>query len=138
VDVVRDAEGDVVELRCVHDPESRGGNAPDGRKVKGTIHWVAAETAVDAEARLYDRLFMSERPGAEGGDLVPEINPDSLKALKGCKLEPSLASADPETTYQFERLGYFKLDLVDSTPEKPVFNRAVPLRDTWAKMQAKK
>jgi len=138
VDVVKDADGNVVELRCVHDPESRGGTAPDGRKVKGTIHWVAAETAVDAEVRLYDRLFTSERPGADGAELASEINPDSLKVLSGCKLEPSLADADSDTTYQFERLGYFKLDSGDSTGNTPVFNRAVSLRDSWAKIQSKK
>jgi len=138
VDVVKNAAGEVVELRCVHDPQSRGGTAPDGRKVKGTIHWVSAEHALDAEARLYDRLFSVERPGSDGEEPASLINPDSLKVLKGCKLEPSLADADADTTYQFERLGYFKSDSVDHSSEKPVFNRAVPLRDSWAKIQSKK
>ncbi len=138
VDVVKDDAGEVVELRCVIDPESRGGTAPDGRKVKGTIHWVSADAAVDAEVRLYDRLFADERPDTSEGGLASKINPDSLKVLNGCKLEPSLGDADPDISYQFERLGYFKLDSKDSRPGAPVFNRAVPLRDTWAKMQSKK
>ncbi len=133
-DVVKDAGGEIVELRCTYDPETRGGNAPDGRKVKATIHWVSAEHAVDAEVRLYETLFRVEDPD-EGDDFRTHLNPQSLEVLSGCKLEPCLARPQTELPYQFERLGYFVADSKDSQPEKPVFNRTVTLRDTWAKIQ---
>jgi glutaminyl-tRNA synthetase len=134
--VVKDAGGNVVELHCTYDPETRGGNTPDGRKVKSTIHWVSAANAVDAEVRLYDNLFTKENPNEveEGQDLTANLNPDSLEVLTGCKVEPSLRDATPGTRYQFERMGYFCVDL-DSAPGKPVFNRTIGLRDTWAKIE---
>jgi len=136
-DVVKNDAGEVVELRCTYDPESKGGKSPDGRKVKGTIHWVSAPHAVDAEVRLYGHLFAKADPyeTEEGGDFTENLNPSSLEVLTGCKLEPSLAEADPEVRYQFERTGYFCIDSVDSTTEKPVFNRTITLRDTWAKIE---
>lgn len=138
VDVVKDAAGNVVELRCTYDPATRGGNAPDGRKVQGTIHWVSAPHAVDAEVRLYDRLISVADAGAvpEGEDWKSYLNPNSLQVLTGCKLEPSLAQAATSAKYQFERMGYFSLDK-DSTADKLIFNRSVTLKDTWAKVQAK-
>ncbi len=135
--VVKDDEtGEVVEVHCTYDPATRGGDAPDGRKVKSTMHWVSASHAVDAEARLYDQLFTRENPGDEsdGSRFTDHLNPNSLEVLTGCKVEPSLAGAVPGSRYQFERLGYFCMD-PDSTPERPVFNRTVPLRDTWARIQ---
>ncbi len=134
-DVVRDDDGRVVELRCSHDPGSRGGSAPDGRKIKGTIHWVSAEHALPAEVRLYDRLFTAPDPeaGPEGTDLRDRVNPESLVVASGARLEPSIALDPPHTRYQFERLGYFWRDPVDSAPDALVFNRIVTLRDTWAK-----
>jgi glutaminyl-tRNA synthetase len=136
--VVKDAAGNVVELHCTYDPATRGGNAPDGRKVKSTIHWVSAEHAVDAEVRLYETLFNREDPNVvpEGQDFMVNLNPNSLETVSGAKLEPSLRDAAPGSRYQFERLGYFAVDL-DSTRENPVFNRTVALRDTWAKIEAK-
>jgi len=133
-DVVKDAGGEIVELRCTYDPETRGGNAPDGRKVKSTIHWVSADHAVDAEVRLYETLFCVEDPD-EGDDFRTHLNPQSLEVVSGCKLEPCLAHPQTELPYQFERLGYFVADSKDSRPKKPVFNRTVTLRDTWAKIQ---
>jgi glutaminyl-tRNA synthetase len=135
VNVVKDPQtGDVVELRCTYDPATRGGNAPDGRKVKATIHWVSADHAVGAEVRLYDHLFVKPDPDdvAEGQDYRANLNPKSLETLTGCKLEPGLAGAAPGSKYQFERLGYFCVD-ADSGPRGLVFNRAVTLRDSWAK-----
>jgi glutaminyl-tRNA synthetase len=134
--VVKNEQGEVVEVRCTYDPATRGGNAPDGRKVKSTIHWVSAEHAIDAEARLYDNLFTKENPNetAEGEDFTANLNPNSLETLTGCKLEPGLAGAVPGSRFQFERLGYFCAD-PDSVPGKPVFNRTASLRDTWAKIQ---
>jgi glutaminyl-tRNA synthetase len=134
--LVKNEKGEVVEVRCTYDPATRGGNAPDGRKVKSTIHWVSAEHAIDAEARLYDNLFTKENPNetAEGEDFTANLNPASLETLTGCKLEPSLAGAVPGDRFQFERLGYFCAD-PDSAPGKPVFNRTASLRDTWAKIQ---
>ncbi len=126
--------GQVIELRCTYDPATRGGNAPDGRKVKGTIHWVSAQHALNAEVRLYDHLFAKSEP-EEGGDYLANLNPKSLEVLKDCKLEPSLAGAAPGSKYQFERLGYFSVDFRDSKPGQPVFNRAVTLADTWAKIE---
>jgi glutaminyl-tRNA synthetase len=138
VDVVKDAAGNVIELRCTYDPATKGGDAPDGRKVKGTIHWVAAATALDAEVRLYDHLFNTPDPEdvPEGQTFLANLNPKSLEVLTGCKLEPSVAGSPVGTTYQFERLGYFCVDR-DSTPGRLVFNRAVTLRDTWAKLEKK-
>lgn len=137
VDVINNDEGEVIELHCTYDPETKGGNAPDGRKVKATIHWVSEEHAVDAEVRLYDHLFNKPDPEdlPEGEDYKDNLNPKSLQVLSGCKLEPSLREAEPGSRFQFERLGYFCVDSKDSTPEKPVFNRTVTLRDTWAKLE---
>ncbi len=133
VDVVKDPQtSQVVELHCTLDPESRGGTAPDGRKVKATLHWVSAAHAVEAEVRLYDRLFTVPDPG--GADFKALLNPDSLRTLTGCRVEPSLAGAAPGDRYQFERQGYFCAD-TDSKPDRLVFNRTVGLRDTWAKIE---
>ena len=131
-------QGNVVELHCTYDPATKGGNAPDGRKVKSTIHWVSAEHAVDAEVRIYETLFNREDPNVvpEGQDFTVNLNPNSLEVVSGAKLEPSLRDAVPGNRYQFERLGYFAVDL-DSSREKLVFNRTVALRDTWAKIEAK-
>ncbi len=135
--VVKDEKtGEVVEVHCTYDPATRSGNAPDGRKVKGTIHWVSAAQALDAEIRLYENLFTKEDPNdvPEGQEFTANLNPNSLEVLTNAKLEPSLASAKPGDRYQFERLGYFCADL-DSKPGQLVFNRTVPLRDTWAKVE---
>ena len=131
-----DKTGEVSEIHCTYDPATRGGNAPDGRKVKSTIHWVSAAHAVDAEVRLYDHLFSREDPGddSEGPDFTAYLNPASLEVVSNCKLEPSLAGTPPGSRYQFERLGYFCADK-DSAPERLVFNRTVALRDTWAKIE---
>jgi len=136
--VVKDAGGRVVEIHCAYDPATRGGNAPDGRKVKSTIHWVSAADAIDAEVRLYDHLFAKEDPGEveEGKTFLDNLNPNSLEVLTGCKLEPGLKDAAVAACYQFERLGYFCVD-PDSSPGRPVFNRTVALRDTWAKIEKK-
>ncbi len=136
-EAVKDENGEVVELRCTYDPATRGGDAPDGRKVKSTLHWVSAEHALDAEVRLYDHLFLKENPMdvAEGEDFMDGLNPDSLQVVQA-KVEPSLADAAPGARYQFERIGYFCVD-PDSSPEKLVFNRTATLRDTWAKIQKK-
>ena len=136
VDVVKDGQGNVVELRCSYDPATRGGDAPDGRKVKATIHWVSAAHAVPAEVRLYDRLFVKEDPDDvdEGQDFLTNVNPDSLEVLAGCRGEPSLAGARPGSIYQFERQGYFCVD-PDSVNGKLVFNRAVSLKDEWARIE---
>jgi glutaminyl-tRNA synthetase len=133
VDVVKDASGEVIELRCIYDPQTRGGNAPDGRKVKSTIHWVSADHAQEAEVRLYDRLFTEESPESDE-DFVASIDPDSLQVLTGCRVEPSLVDAQPGFQCQFERLGYFCVD-PDTVPGKLVFNRTVSLRDEWARME---
>ena len=133
--VVKDEQtGEIVEVRCTYDPETRGGQAPDGRRVRGTIHWVSAEHALTAEVRLYDRMFTDERPDA-ADDYSSVLNPESLVTLESCRLEPGLANATPEARYQFERLGYFYVDSVDSKPGALVFNRTVSLRDSWAKAQ---
>jgi glutaminyl-tRNA synthetase len=137
VDVVKDPRtGEIVELHCTHDPGTRGGYAPDGRQVKATLHWVSAVHAVQAEVRLYDRLFTRPDPGdsAEDMDFKAFLNPNSLEVLKFCRVEPSLADAAPGSHYQFERIGYFCVDAVDSEPGVPVFNRTVTLRDTWTKI----
>ncbi len=135
-EAVRDESGELIELRCSYDPESRGGEAPDGRKVRGTLHWVCAEKALDAEVRLIGRLFESELP-EENGDFLDDLAGDSLEILEGCKLEPSLAEAEPGHPLQFLRHGYFVADSEDSRSDRPVFNRAVALRDTWAKIEKK-
>jgi glutaminyl-tRNA synthetase len=136
-EVVKDDDGNIVELRCTYDPETRGGqNPPDGRKVKATIHWVSAKHAVDAEVRVYDRLFANESPDSGEGNFLDHLNQDSLAILKSAKLEPNLAGLETGTTVQFERLGYFCVDS-DSEEDKLVFNRTVPLRDSWAKAQKK-
>ncbi|MGA9820081.1 MAG: glutamine--tRNA ligase/YqeY domain fusion protein [Desulfobaccales bacterium] len=136
VEVVKDAAGEVVELHCTYDPQTRGGYAPDGRQVKATLHWVSANHAVPAEVRLYDRLFTRPEPGSEhGGDFMADINPNSLEVLSSCQLEPSLAGAAPGSFYQLERQGYFCADLKDSAPGALVFNRTVSLKDPWAKLQ---
>ncbi len=134
--VVKNDKGEVVEVHCTYDPATRGGNAPDGRKVKSTIHWVSAEHAIDAEVRLYDKLFLKEDPNqvAEGQEFTANLDPNSLEVVEHAKLEPSLANAPVESRYQFERLGYFCVD-PDSKPGKPVFNRTVALKDTWARIE---
>jgi len=131
-EVVKDASGAIVELRCTYDAATRGGDAPDGRKVKATLHWVSASHAVAGEVRLYDRLFTTDMPGVGDEDFLNQINPHSLEVLSDCKLEPSLGSAAPGTRFQFERLGYFAVD-PDSTPSMPVFNRTVTLKEAWGK-----
>ena len=135
-DVIKDADGEVTELRCTYDPATKGGDSPDGRKVKATLHWVSAAHAVAAEVRLYDRLFAAEVPGSGGRDVFEDLNPDSLEVLRDCRLEPALAEAAIGEPLQFERLGYFCADK-DGSEEMPVFNRTVALRDSWAKAQRK-
>ena len=132
-DVIKDAAGNITELRCTYNPETRGGNAPDGRKVKATLHWVSVAHAIPAEVRLYDHLFTRTDPGAEG-DMADDINPQSLTVQADCQLEPALADVAAGETIQFERLGYFCAD-PDATPDRLVFNRTIGLRDAWAKMQ---
>jgi glutaminyl-tRNA synthetase len=134
--VVKNDQGEVVEVHCTYDPASRGGNSPDGRKVKSTIHWVSAAHAVDAEVRLYDKLFAKPDPNEveEGKDFSANLNPNSLETVTNTKVEPSLADPPVEGRYQFERIGYFCVD-PDSKPGKPVFNRTVALKDTWAKIE---
>jgi glutaminyl-tRNA synthetase len=136
--VIKDDNGQIVELRCSYDPATRGGNSPDGRKVKSTIHWVSATHALRAEVRLYDHLFAKERPEdtADGEDFKSNLNPESLTTLSDCMIEPSLKDANTLDRFQFERLGYFCLDR-ETAKEKMVFNRTVTLRDTWAKIQKK-
>ncbi len=136
VDVVKDASGQIAELHCTYDPETRGGDAPDGRKVKATLHWVSAEHALPAEVRLYSALFDSPDPGSDGRDFIDCLNPNSLEVLDRCWVEPSLATAKTGDRFQFERVGYFNVDL-DSRPDHLVFNRTVTLRDDWAKIQQK-
>jgi len=135
-DVVKDATGEIIELPCTYDPATRGGNAPDGRKVKSTLHWVCAAQAVQTEVRLYEHLFTKEKPDdvPEGADFTVNLNPNSLETLWPCYVEPSLKDTKPFDRYQFERLGYFCVDS-DTTDEKLIFNRTVSLRDTWAKIQ---
>lgn len=135
VDVVKDRENNIVELHCTYDPRTRGGDSPDGRKVKSTLHWVSAAHCIRAEVRLYDRLFKTADPD-EGGDFIKNINPDSLKILRDCALEPSLQDVKPGDFFQFERLGYFCVDK-NSVPEKLIFNRSVTIKDTWAKIEAR-
>ena len=129
--VIKDEDGEIVELRCSYDPKTRGGNAPDGRKVKGTIHWVSAEHAKDAEVRIYNSFYNTPSPGRER-DFIEDINPNSLEVLKNCKIEPDLITLDDNVPIQFERLGYFYKD-PDTTPKKHIYNRTISLRDTWNK-----
>jgi len=135
---VKDSHDRIVEVHCTYDPASRGGNSPDGRKVKSTMHWVSAAHALSAEIRLYDKLFSKPDPYdlAEGQDVLDNLNPNSLEIVTGAKLEPSLATAAVGDRFQFERVGYFCVD-PDSTPEKLVFNRTLPLKDSWAKIEKK-
>ena len=135
VDVVKDEEGNVIEIHCTYDPDTKGGNAPDGRKVKGTIHWVSAFESIDAEVRLYDRLFLKENPDSEK-DFLNALNPESCITHLNAKLEPSLENPS-DKTYQFERTGYFKKDFEYSENNKNVFIRSVSLRDSWAKLLKK-
>jgi glutaminyl-tRNA synthetase len=136
--VVKNEAGEVTKIHCTYDPATRGGDSPDGRKVKSTIHWVSASHAIDAKVRLYENLFLRENPSddSEGLDFTAYLNPKSIEVLMGCKLEPSLKGVAVGNRYQFERLGYFCVD-TDNTPENPVFNRTLPLRDTWAKIEKK-
>jgi glutaminyl-tRNA synthetase len=136
--VVKDAAGNIVEVHCIYDPASRGGNSPDGRKVKSTIHWVSAAHAIPAEIRLYDKLFAKADPYdlEEGQEVLDNLNPDSVEILTGARLEPSLANAKVGDRFQFERVGYFCVD-PDAEPGKLVFNRTLPLKDTWAKIAKK-
>jgi glutaminyl-tRNA synthetase len=134
-EVVKDASGEIVELRCTYDPATRGGASPDGRRPRATIHWVSVSHAIPIEVRLYDHLFVRPDPGADGRDLFSDLNPDSEKVLQGCQVDPTLAELPVGETVQFERLGYFTPD-PDSTPDHPVFNRTLTLKDTWAKLQA--
>ena len=133
-EVIKDpTTGEIKELRCSYDPATRGGNTPDGRKIKGTIHWVSATDSIRAEVRVYDRLFNVAHPEADKDvDFKTHLNPDSLTVLKNCFVETSLANTEPEEKFQFERLGYFCVDQ-DSTADKLVFNRTVTLKDSWAK-----
>jgi glutaminyl-tRNA synthetase len=136
--VVKDEQtGEVVEVHCTYDPETRGGGSADGRKVKGTLHWVSAAHAVDAEVRLFDHLLALANPDEEMGDadFKAGLNPNSLETLKACKVEPSLAGAAPEYPYQFLRHGYFCADSRDTSADSLVFNRTVSLRDTWVKIE---
>jgi glutaminyl-tRNA synthetase len=136
-EVVRNADGEIVELRCSHDPETRGGSTPDGRKVRGTIHWVSAPHAVDAEVRLYDHLFAAADPDEvpDGVDWLSTVNPESLRVVSDAKLEPTLADCSPGDRVQFERVGYFCADELDHRADRPVFNRTTTLRDTWARIR---
>jgi glutaminyl-tRNA synthetase len=134
--MIKNDNGEVIEVHCTYDPATRGGNSPDGRKVKSTIHWVSAAHAVDAEVRLYGNLFAKPDPNEvePGKDFTANLNPNSLEIVSNAKVEPSLANAALEARYQFERIGYFCVD-PDSQPGKPVFNRTVALKDTWAKIE---
>ena len=139
VNAVKDEKtGEVIELHCTYDPKTRGGDSPDGRKVKATLHWVSSIHAIEAEVRLYDHLFLKADPNdvEEGKDFKSNINPNSLEVLRSCYIEPGLAGAAAGSRYQFERMGYFCVD-TDSSDKKPVFNRTVTLRDTWAKIEKK-
>ncbi len=139
VDVIKDKNGDIEEIHCTYDPATKGGNAPDGRKVKATLHWVSAKHAISAEVRLYENLFKKENPleAEEDKNYIDNFNHDSLKINNICKLEPSLLKTDSEKIYQFERIGYFYVD-PDSTENKIIFNRTVNLKDQWAKIRKRK
>lgn len=138
VNVIKNEAGEIVELRCVYDSESRGGTTADGRKVRGTLHWVSAQHSIPAEVRLYDRLFNKENPDAGGADFTEHLNSGSLEILSECRMEPSLASAEPGSRYQFERLGYFCAEPVEFSKDRPVFNRTVTLKDSWARIAQKR
>jgi glutaminyl-tRNA synthetase len=135
INAVKDKKGNIIELHCTYDSSTKGGDAPDGRKVKATLHWVSAKHSISAEVRLYDYLFTNENPLSteEGKDFKEGINPDSLKVIKNCRLEPSLSTAKPGDIYQFERKGYFCVDS-DTTNSKTIFNRTVTLKDKWARI----
>ena len=142
-EIVKDENGNVTELICIYDPKTKGGNAPDGRKVKGTLHWVDANNCIDADIMLYDRLFKDEDPERDHPDFIDNLNPDSLQELTSCKLEKCLAAAEPEKVFQFERVGYFCLDNTESKAREnsggnPVFNRTVTMKDAWAKISKKR
>ena len=132
-EVIKNEKGEISEIHCTYDPNTKGGMSDDGRKVRGTLHWVSASECIEADIRLYDRLFISENPEASG-DFTDDLNPDSLKLIKNAKLEASLGNADPKSIYQFERTGYFVLDSKDSSENNLIFNRAVSLRDSWARL----
>ena len=132
-EVIKNEKGEISEIHCTYDPNTKGGMSDDGRKVRGTLHWVSASECIEANIRLYDRLFISENPEASG-DFIDDLNPDSLKLIKNAKLEASLGNADPKSIYQFERTGYFVLDSKDSSENNLIFNRAVSLRDSWARL----
>ena len=134
---MKDENGKIKELHCTYDPLTKGGSAPDGRRVKATLHWVSAKHAIDAEVRLYDHLFEEEFPEEGTEDFTENLNPNSLRVLQNCKLEPSLKDSESGYKCQFERLGYFCVD-TDSSKDKLVFNRTVALRDEWAKLKKKK
>ena len=136
-EVIKDPAGNITGLRCTYDPATRGGDAPDGRKVKATLHWISAQHALPVEVRLYDHLFSKPDPDdvPVGKSYLSNLNPNSLEIIKPAYVEPSLASAQPESRYQFERLGYFYLDVKDSKPDALVFNRTVTLKDSWAKIE---
>jgi glutaminyl-tRNA synthetase len=135
----KDANGNITQVRCTYDPTTRGGTSADGRKVQGTVHWVEVNTALSAEVRLYDRLFTKENPDdpQDQNDYKTYLNPNALEVITDAKLEPSLADAADEQRFQFERIGYFCKDNIDSLPKKPIFNRTTSLRDTWAKIEKK-
>lgn len=135
--MVKDDEGNIVEVHCTYDPESRGGNTPDGRRVRGTSHWVSASEGVSVEVRLYDKLFLAEEPGKETGNFLDDLNPESLVVIEDAKAEPEILKAQVGDYLQFVRNGYFCLDSKDSTKEKPIYNRTVTLRDSWARMKKK-
>ena len=133
-DFIKDDNGNIIEVYCTYDPDTRGGWSDDGRKVRGTLHWVSAYHAIDAEIRLYDHLFNVENPETDGDDFIKNLNQKSLTILKNCKLEPSLKNAESDIGYQFLRIGYFCLD-INSTIDSFIFNRATGLRDGWAKQK---
>jgi glutaminyl-tRNA synthetase len=131
--VIKNDSGEITEIHCSYDPNTKGGMSEDGRKVRGTLHWVSAQEFIEAEVRLYDRLFMSDNP-ENNGDFIDDLNPESLSVVKKAKLETSLSTASTETIYQFERTGYFIIDSKDSSFDNLIFNRAVSLRDSWARL----
>ena len=131
--MIKNDSGEITEIHCSYDPNTKGGMSEDGRKVRGTLHWVSAQEFIEAEIRLYDRLFMSDNP-ENNGDFIDDLNPESLSVIKKAKLEFSLSTASIETIYQFERTGYFIIDSKDSSVDNLIFNRAVSLRDSWARL----
>ena len=131
--VIKDGNGEIIEIHCSYDPNTKGGMSEDGRKVRGTLHWVSAQDCIEAEVRLYDRLFMNNNP-EDNGDFIDDLNPESLSVITKAKLEASLSTASTETIYQFERTGYFIIDSKDSSVDNLIFNRAVSLRDSWARL----